>query len=670
MAVAKMLRLRLLGLKSDKNEIMNILVRSGNFEVKSTTVEGAKPSDRSRIDAALSKQAKVSFAIEYLSACAEEYGNIFKQKNKGKISGELALKLLDPEIAKMLASPIESVAGARKSSGRITLGYDDFYDVGAKEYELLAVCDELEKVSFNRLENKSKLTKLNSRERSLEPYEKFPLAFSSLTDGQNISLTLWYSPSSAGLPEINAPLFTECYPCVKGSLCAVICRLTDKEAVTAAYMAAGYSQCAFSDDMTPAEILRGLREEKNECRRKDVECLLNALEYYKYLSELKTLYDVLGQDLEKATAELDFVTTADTFVAEGWLPEDCADRVIDKVKKHTEKVVTELTPPAEGEEPPTLIKSKKIFKPYEDVTNMYSVPLYGEIDPNPFMAVFFFIFFGMMIGDAGYGVILTVAAVLILRFGKFEKGTNRLIALIGMGGISAIVWGILFGGVFSIESIPPLWFNPVQDPLMMLGASIVLGAVQLLFGYGLNAARAFREHRYLDGVLDNIFIFILFAALACMGLDLLLNVNAPLMLAGRILLGRALLGILCTAGRHRKGFFGKLMGGFSGLYGLVNLLSDLLSYARLFGLGLASGAIGMAFNQLGSIFFGIPVVGYVIGIIILIPLHAFNIGIGILGAYVHNARLQFLEFYGKFYEGGGRLFSPMGEKTKYVRFGR
>ena len=140
------------------------------------------------------------------------------------------------------------------------------------------------------------------------------------------------------------------------------------------------------------------------------------------------------------------------------------------------------------------------------------------------------------------------------------------------------------------------------------------------------------------------------------------------MTVGLGLMIASLAGILLTAGRHNKGVLSKIMGGFSGLYGLVNLLSDVLSYARLFGLGLASGAIGMAFNTLGSMFFSIPIAGYAIGIIILVPLHAFNLGIGVLGAYVHNARLQFLEFYGKFYEGGGRPFSPMGEKTKYVRF--
>ena len=324
--------------------------------------------------------------------------------------------------------------------------------------------------------------------------------------------------------------------------------------------------------------------------------------------------------------------------------------------------------PADGDSPPTLIVSNKIVKPYEDVTNMYSVPAYNEIDPNPFMAVFFFVFFGIMIGDAGYGIILSIVAGLVLKFVKLEKGTARLVALVAMGGVSAIIWGALFGGLFSISGIPHLWFNPTEEPLMMLGVSIVLGVVQLLTGYALNSAKKFREHKPLDAILDSAFIFLLFGGLACLALYMLLNLSKTVMTVGLGLMITSLAGILLTAGRHNKGVLSKIMGGFSGLYGLVNLLSDVLSYARLFGLGLASGAIGMAFNTLGSMFFSIPIAGYAIGIIILVPLHAFNLGIGVLGAYVHNARLQFLEFYGKFYEGGGRPFSPMGEKTKYVRF--
>ncbi len=656
MAIAKMSRLRLIGLKSDKNRIMNVLVRSGAFEATPTSVGERGVAERSYLEKAVARQAKISFAIDWLSACATEYLSKKKQNESDVKRGRAQ---------PIAAAPVENV---KKGGGRTVMGYDDFYDVAAKEYELTAVCDELEKLNFARLEYKSQLQKNRTRIRTVAPYEAFPLKFSALGNGASASVLLAYSSANTDLSWGELPVFSERYATQKGTLLGIVCRVCDREKVTALLSNAGFSLCTLTDDETPAKLIESYRAEQRKLTDNDTAALYRALDYYKYLPELKVLYDVIGQEIEKATVELDFVTTDNTFVIEGWIPSDAAPAVMQKIKEKTEKIVTYLTEPQEGDTPPTLVVSKKIFKPYEDVTNMYSVPAYNELDPNPFMAVFFFLFFGIMIGDAGYGVVLSIAAGLMLKFCKLERGTSRLIALVGMGGISAILWGVLFGGVFSISAVPPLWFNPMEEPLMMLAVSIILGVVQILFGYALNSVKSFREHRPVDAILDSIFIFILFGGIACIALDMLLKPAAPLQTVGLALIGVSLAGILLTAGRHRKGILGKIMGGFSGLYGLVNLLSDVLSYARIFGLGLASGAIGLAFNTLGILFFDIPVVGYVIGLIILIPLHAFNIGIGVLGAYVHNARLQFLEFYGKFYTGDGRMFSPLGEKTRYVRF--
>ncbi len=655
MAIARMSRLRLIGLKSDKNRIMNELVRSGLFEVIPTSVEGERPTDRSHLDKALARQAKTSFAVSYLAACADEYAAL-RTQNEAAVKKGKALPMREAAVEK------------KRKNGRTEMGYDDFYDVAAKEYELLAVCDALEKWNFARLEYKSRLQKVRAQLRAIAPYEAFPLPLSVLGDGKNTVVLLAHAAADTPLAWGDAPVFCEKYASPAGATVGVVARLCDKESVLAALTAARFTLCPLHDDRTPAAISAAYRAEEAELLQKDREAMYAVLDYYKYYNELRALYDVIGQDAEKSAAELEFVATDATFVAEGWIPFERAESVIKKIRQKTPKVITFLSDPQEGDIPPTLVVSKKIFKPYEDVTNMYSVPAYHEIDPNPFMAVFFFLFFGVMIGDAGYGIVLSVAALLILRFCKLERGTARLIALVGMGGVSAIIWGLVFGGVFSIAGIPPLWFNPTEEPLLMLGVSVVLGALQLLAGYALKAAKSFRNGHPLDAVLDSVFIFILFGGIACLALDMLLKLSAPLTEVGLGLLGAALLGILCTAGRHNKGVLSKVMGGFSGLYGLVNLLSDVLSYARLFGLGLASGAIGAAFNTLGSMFFSIPVAGYVIGILLLIPLHAFNLGIGVLGAYVHNARLQFLEFYGKFYEGDGRLFRPMGEKTKYVRF--
>lgn len=626
---------------------MDELVKSGVFEAAKATVAGNVPTDRSRLDKAVARQAKVSFAIRYLSQCGEEY---------------ISLRAENADVPEF---PIDKP----DKGGRKIVGYDDFYDVAAKEYELITVCDELEKTSFERLECKSLAQKNSAAIRAMQPYEAFPSPFSVLGEGNTVWVSLWYATSK--VEDINfgdCPVYTESYPSEKGTLISVIANKGERDKVSSVLSSLGFLSCGFNENKTAAQKIAEYGQCAREIAGRERDALCRALGYYKYLGELKVLYDVIGRDIEKSAAELEFVATGETFVAEGWVPATACDKVVGMVQKVSERVYVNVTEPQEGDTPPTLVESKKIFKPYEDVTNMYSVPAYHELDPNPFMAVFFFLFFGIMIGDAGYGLILALGGLIVLKCFKLERGMSRMIALFAMGGISAIVWGVLFGGIFAIEGIPPLWFSPMEEPLMMLGVSIVLGAAQLLAGYALNSAKLFREHKPVDAILDSVFIFVLFAGIACIALDMLLSVDAPLMKAGLGLIIASLVGILLTAGRHNKGIVSKIMGGFSGLYGLVNLLSDLLSYARIFGLGLASGAIGLAFNTLGVLFFDIPVIGYVIGMVILIPLHAFNLGIGVLGAYVHNARLQFLEFYGKFYEGDGRLFSPMGEKTKYVRF--
>ena len=350
------------------------------------------------------------------------------------------------------------------------------------------------------------------------------------------------------------------------------------------------------------------------------------------------------------------------------MPSSYADEVLAEIKGKTENVCAFLTAPEKEDAPPTLLTNPRLIAPFEEITNLYSPPAYGELDPNPFMAVFFFIFYGFMMADAGYGAVMTIAALVILNVFKLEKGSSRLIALIGICGISTVFWGVMFGGLFGIEGVPALWFNPLEEPLLMFGLSLGLGVVQVVFGYGLYAYKAFKRKQYFAGIVDVLFKITIIVGVGLILLNLLLGLPSAFTTAGIAVIAASLVGIIATAGHNSPTAGGKIAGGFAGIYDLVNLLSDILSYARLFGLALASAAIALAFNTLGSLFFGLPVVGYVLGIIVLIPLHVFNLGLGLLSGYVHNARLQFIEFYNKFYDGGGRLFSPMGEKTKYIRF--
>ena len=660
MAVAEMKKLRLVGLIEECGKVMDTLSESGIFEVCPTSEleVGARGFDTSHLDRLVGKQVKAAFAIDYLKKLDAEAVDLKKERDKAIRKGEKV-------------EPFEyKPANIAKSRKIITS--DDFYDGAAKEYELLTVADALEKINFRRLEIRSEITRLSFAINSLEPYKSFPLKLSDMGDTAMTSRLLVYSESVTSdisrLTSESFPVYFETYPTTRGVLASVITLKENKQTVLDKLSLIGFSKAELSGDMTAAEMIEEKKAESDRLKSEDFELFTDALNYVKYLDAFCILYDFLGLDIEKAQASMGFIRTESTFVLEGWVPSDRAEDVLGAVKARTERVCAFLTEPEKEDVPPTLLENARVVQPFEEITNLYSPPAYGELDPNPFMAVFFFIFYGFMMADAGYGLVMSLAAILILRFFKLEKGSSRLIALIGISGISTVFWGIMFGGLFGIEGIPALWFNPLEEPLMMFGLSLALGVVQILFGYGLYSYKAFKRKRYFDAIFDVLFKITIIAGVGLILLNILLGLSQAFTTAGIVVIIVSLVGIVATAGHNSPTVGGKIAGGFAGIYDLVNLLSDILSYARLFGLALASAAIALAFNTLGSLFFSLPIVGYVLGIIILIPLHVFNLGLGLLSGYVHNARLQFIEFYNKFYEGGGRLFSPMGEKTKYVRF--
>ncbi|MFR5062049.1 MAG: V-type ATP synthase subunit I, partial [Christensenellales bacterium] len=345
-----------------------------------------------------------------------------------------------------------------------------------------------------------------------------------------------------------------------------------------------------------------------------------------------------------------------------------SEEIADKIKSATDSVVIYLEKPSDDDIPPTLLDNPGLIKPYESITNMYSTPSYREKDPNFVMAIFFFIIFGIMMADAGYGLILALACTFIVRFTHMEKGIKNLSGVFAMGGVSALIWGALFGSWFGLEILPPLWFNPLEEPIMLLAVCLVLGVLHLMTGYGYQGYYLIKKGKIFDAICDVGFIYLLFIGVALLALPMALP-SLPGIVGdiGLYALLSSLVLIFLTSGRHKKGILGKFFGGFGGLYGLVNLFSDVLSYARIFGIALAGGAIASAFNSILGVLAVSPV-GIILAVILGIFLHVFNLLISLLGAYVHNARLQFLEFYGKFYTGEGKLFSPMGERTRYIRF--
>ncbi|MCH5165533.1 MAG: V-type ATP synthase subunit I [Clostridiales bacterium] len=673
MAIAKMSHVRLIGLRRDQNKIIDELSEGGLFEARAVD---SVPSELISGDTGLYrelklKQSKVAFALGFLKARHEAMASALEDNARKVKKGE--------------EQPIEyTLSGEKYGGGRTLITHDDFSDAAAREYELLHVCDELQRISFDIVDCQSRMGNIKSTVTAYAPFAAAPIKLSEQSRSGGISISLYYSRNSSAPQDV-----LDALPCAyeirrnDGALVIVVCKSENADEISQQMGASGFTRCPFDDDCTAEQKITALENELNDVKRQIFELTKNALDYEKYVADLRILYDVIELDIERAKAEESFAKTDSTFVLEGWLPEAVAQETVDKVTASCKNICVQLLAPKERDEPPTLVLNSKVVKPYEQITDMYSSPRYREIDPNPIMAIFYFLFFGIMIGDAGYGLVLAIAGFLVGTSKKFDVGIKRLALLVGMGGISAIVWGVLFGGYFSIdfgETKVAILLNPLDKPLLLLVLSIGFGVVQIVTGFIIKFVALCKEGKPFSAVFDCGSIILLFAALICLVIGMLpslapmLGVNVgfvPPKSLNIAAIALALTGvalILFFGGRNSKNVFGKVIGGFKGLYGLVNLLSDLLSYCRLFGLCLASCAIGLAFNRLGEILMGVPIAGYVIGGIVLAVLHVFNLALGVLSAYVHDARLQFLEFYGKFYDGGGRLFAPLGSKTKYVRF--
>lgn len=371
--------------------------------------------------------------------------------------------------------------------------------------------------------------------------------------------------------------------------------------------------------------------------------------------ELELYYDQLATKEERMAqggAETD-----KTFYLEGWCRADRAEAVEKAVASVTDAYELNFLDPAEDEIPPSVMENNALVRPYESVVELYSRPLPGTMDPNLFMAPFHFIFFGMMLSDAGYGLVLTVALYILMKVLKPKDFVGKLTMVVLLGSISTVIWGAAFGGWFGLEW-KPLLFVPMKEPLKMLALCFGLGGLHLIVGICLKLYSDLKSGNVIGAIADEAAWLIIFAGLAMMAV-----------VPGEIGKWTALFGaaiIVLFGGREKKGIFSRLMGGVLSLYNISGYLSDLLSYSRLFALGLATGVIAMVINTIAGMLADAGPIGIAAAVLVLVGGHFFNIVINILGAFVHSSRLQYIEFFGKFFQAGGRAFVPLALRTKYT----
>lgn len=377
------------------------------------------------------------------------------------------------------------------------------------------------------------------------------------------------------------------------------------------------------------------------------------------LPRLKKLRDYLHSLLTLAAIRTESEETEMVFFLKGWVPADRSERVCRKLCDRFPGLYAETKEPEPGEEVPILLRNNRFVRPFELITELYSLPDSHEADPNPVMSVFFVAFFGMMLSDAGYGMILALLTGFLLARYQPQGMAGKLLKILFFGGLSTIFWGVLFGGWFGdlltgLPAFRPRWFSPLEEPMTLLIWSFVFGGVHIVAGMAIEAWQLIQNGKWPDAVFDIGSWYLLFAGL----LFWLFGKGAFLALAGA-------LSLILTQGRHEKNPLKALGSGLLSLYDITSYISDVLSYSRLLALGLATGVIGQVVNTMGRLSGSSPL-GILMFTVILLVGHTFNLAINTLGAYVHASRLQYVEFYGKFFTGGGRPFKPLCRETDYI----
>lgn len=460
----------------------------------------------------------------------------------------------------------------------------------------------------------------------------------------------------------------------------ILCAKSNAEEAEAILRQNSFVTISETDSSTPLELMSRCEEKVRELIHSSDKAIEAIRSHEGDRQQLKFAIDYLTMRKDKYEALSSLGFTGSTFVLTGYIPEKYTASLREEIQSRYPAVIT-YTDPGEDEDVPVLLENSRFSAPVEGITKMYAMPAKSDVDPTPVMSFFYYLFFGMMLSDAGYGLVMVIGTVIALRKLKLEESMRKTLTMFRNCGISTIIWGALFGSWFGdivqvvgreffgkeVGSLA-LWFEPLDDPIKLLLFSFGLGILHLFLGVGVASAMSWKAGRKLDAILDALPVYLTILGVAPLAASILTDVPQFLKPIGTYMLITGVIMLVLTAGRTSKSVFGKFFGGLYALYNTATgYLSDILSYSRLLALGLATGSIAGVINLIGTM----PenkVVKLVLLIVAFIIGHTANLAINLLGAYVHTDRLQFVELFSKFYTGGGREFQPLTVNTQYIKF--
>ncbi len=447
----------------------------------------------------------------------------------------------------------------------------------------------------------------------------------------------------------------------------ILIHKTNHKLVERLLLSHGFAQYHYPFVGKPANALAQIKEKRQAVLTEEAMIKAELQKMQTEFEQLTLVAEILNSKIVKLkNQELLLQSKSITSLA-GWVPKSEADRLEKALAKATNDhyylVFAEVSE-QEIAEVPILLENNRWVAPFESLVEMYSLPKYDEIDPTPFMAPFYALAFGMMVADFGYGLVLFLAILLAKKFFYFEASMGRMLTFFQLSAVPTMMWGLIYGSFFGV-TMPIQLLSSQSDITEILLISVLFGYIQIFFALILKFYLLWNHKKQKVKAIfqaGSWMLFLISGALLAIGFTII--PDGPWTQVGLIGLIASLIGVVIGGSFEGETFAGKIGTGLYGLMDLTNYMSDLVSYTRLMALGVAGGSIAAAFNLIISYF--PPVARYTLGIGLFILLHGINIFLSYLGAYVHGLRLQYLEFFGKFFEGGGRAFKPLKASGKYV----
>lgn len=379
-------------------------------------------------------------------------------------------------------------------------------------------------------------------------------------------------------------------------------------------------------------------------------------------------YDYLNNKKNKILSENNFLKTSKVDIIEGYFPKDLEYEFLAVLDDELGDNYYVEIEEAQADDPkvPIKLKNNKFVSAFESLTEMYSMPKYNEVDPTPLFAPFYFVFAGIMVGDLGYGLLIFLGSLLGLKKFNLDNKTKKFVKFFMYLGISAAIWGFIFGSFFGDIVPMKAFIDPSKDYIAMIMLSMILGGIHIFFALGIQGYMDIRDKKPLDALYDvgAWYMILTGAILAIVAANvatipkIVFNGAMALMLLGMVI-------VLFTGGRQEKSIGGKIGWGIYSLYGITSYFGDFVSYIRLMALALSSAFIAIAVNIIVRMLVGNGALATVAGVLIFLAFQTFNIFLSFLSAYVHSARLTYVEMFNKFYEGGGIPFKEMVSKSNY-----